>query len=169
MATCLQRNHFLKRMISFPGASFLTQGEAKDEEDLLKTLIVSICPWKWQEGCFLGPLMTLIPSNSHGVTVNLSKQWKERRVGIHQVGGLTLMKEGQCDRGRSRMTGPWTEVTWAVGIRDEVRGWGKKLLVVLRIWLGITVLIAAGSCIKFLITPGTLYTLSSICWEGKWS
>ena len=61
-------------MISLPGASFLTQGEAKDAEDLLKTLIVSICPWKWQEGCFLGPLMTLIPSNSHGVTVNLTKQ-----------------------------------------------------------------------------------------------
>ena len=61
-------------MISLPGASFLTQGEAKDGEDLLKTLIVSICPWKWQEGCFLGPLMTLIPSNSQGVTVNLTKQ-----------------------------------------------------------------------------------------------
>ena len=76
MATCLQRNHFLKRMISVPGASFLTQGEAKDE-DLLKTLTVSICPWKRQEGCFLGPLMTLIPSTSRGVTVNLSKERKD--------------------------------------------------------------------------------------------
>ena len=43
------------------------------------------------------------------------------------------MKEGQCDTGRSRMTGPRTEVTWALGVGDEVRGWGKKLLVVLHI------------------------------------
>lgn len=122
----------LREWLVYQGASFLTQGEAEDE-NLLKTLIVSICPWKWQEGCFLGPLMTLIRSNSRGVTVNLTKQWKERCVGIHQISGLTLMKEGQWDRGRSRMTGPWTEVTWAVGVGDEVGGWGKKLLVVLHI------------------------------------
>lgn len=42
-------------MISLPGASFLTQGEAKDE-DLLKTLTVSIFPLEVAGGVFLRPI-----------------------------------------------------------------------------------------------------------------
>lgn len=42
------------------------------------------------------------------------------------------------------------------------RGWGRRVgketSGCLTYWWGITVLIAAGSCIKFLITPGPLYT-----------
>lgn len=78
----LQRNHFLKRMISLPEGFISYSGENRDENPQ-RLLMVLHLPLEVAGGVFLRPL-TLIRSNSRGVTVNLTSNERKGCVGIHQ-------------------------------------------------------------------------------------
>lgn len=66
-------------------------------------------PWKWWECCLLGLMTDSLP-NGPGVPVTLSKERRVKKKGPgswpQQDGGLTPIKDCQCEKGSLRMWAP---------------------------------------------------------------